>query len=179
MSRSARTRSRALPAARRRGIPRWYVALRPASACRSGLPGAPPGPAGPGSGLAAGEIRTGRWRGQDWPLARSGLAAGEIRTGRWRDQDWPLARSGLAAGEIRTGRWRDQDWSKAVVGRSTAVAPPSAVITAPVTADAWLLARNATSAATSAGSAGLRSGTWAVASAYAASRSGSPRRAAS
>jgi len=48
-----------------------------------------------------------------------------------------------------------------------------------VTADACSLARNAATAATSAGSAGLRSGTWAVASRYAASRSASPRSAAS
>lgn len=34
-----------------------------------------------------------------------------------------------------------------MVGRSTAVAPPSTVTTAPVTAEAWKLARNATTAA--------------------------------
>ena len=43
------------------------------------------------------------------------------------------------------------------MGRSTAVAPPSTVSTAPVTAEACPLARNATTAATSPGSAGLRS----------------------
>jgi hypothetical protein len=59
------------------------------------------------------------------------------------------------------------------------VAPPSTGTTAPVTAEACPLARKATTAATSPGSAGLRSGTCAVASAYAAARSGRPRSPAS
>ena len=97
----------------------------------------------------------------DWPgnanLGRDSL----IGRKNWLDCSGRLARpSNVLTWATRDARTPGgHGGSNAVVGRSTAVAPLSTVSRAPVTAEAWLLARNATTEATSCGSAGLRSGT--------------------